>query len=657
MQGATRSLEIVLPNGQNLSITVGDVSPDATVTCSSSSWTATFDLSGLGDSSAVAIVASYSSGGGQTATYPGANVIKDVSDPQLTLSSPGNIDRINAGNYTLTGTCSEVFRVVSITFADSNSTTVNSQAICVNNSGNKVWTKEIDVQALGAGSVTITATHSDEAGNAATQSATISRSDEVIITISSSQPDIGPINKASYVVFGTCSELAKVVAVTFVDSDSANTDVTAQATCTNYAWAIAGMDVSGASDGSVEIRALHRAVNASAVTVDKQTCVASDVVADSSIGTSAENPIIICDYSGFKAIATQGLDKHYKLGKDIDAQASWSEGAEDCGAYNGTDIATESPCRGMSQLGDFAGSLDGDGHIIKRLYMHNRGGLFHSMRSDTVIKNVHLRELRVVDTHPSNSSYTAGFVDLLGGFSVNLVFDSCSVQGKVFGNGTVGGLLGGVDSSRNHTIKIYNSYADVEVRGKIAGGLIGFYGLTGTWIVSSYARGSAEGYGSVWSLVGGLLGSGSGVTIRNSYAAVAVSQGTNRGSVVGNLSGTSTISKSYGVGPVSGTDANSGGLLGTVGSHDGPVHLAHAFWDKETTGQTHSYGEDGNPTETGALTTAQMQVACAAEATTGICALGDGFIFTAGAYPKVKKCIGACDTDHPVFGTELVGGQ
>ena len=641
------------PDGQNLSIIVRDVLPGTPVTCSSSSWTATFNLSSLGDSSAVAILAFYPSGV-QTATYPGAYVIKDVSEPQLTLSSPGNIDRINEGSYTLAGTCSEVSRVVSITFADSNSTTVNSQATCVNNSGNKVWTKEIDLQTLGLGNVTITATHSDEAGNVATQSATISRSDEVSITIASNQPDIGPINEASYVVAGTCSELAKVVAVTFVDSDSANTDVTAQATCTNYAWATAGVDVSDVSDGSVEIRALHRAVNASSVTVNKQTCVASDIVADSSIGSSAENPIIICDYSGLKAMATQGLDKHYKLGKDIDAQASWSEGAAGCGAYNGTDIATGSPCRGMSQLGDFSGSLDGDGHIIKRLYLHNEGGIFSAIASSSVIKNVHLRELRVADTNTAPESYTGSLIDVLSGGSGDFsMIVSCSVQGKVFGNGYVGGLVGG--NNTEGKLRMYNSYADVEARGKIAGGLVGSIGISGGWIVSSYARGSVQGNGSTWSLLGGLLGAGGPAIIRNSYAAVAVSQGSHQGSVVGNLYG--TLSKSYGVGLVSGTGTNIGGLLGIAYVDDGPVYLPHTFWDKEATGQTHSDGEDSTPIMTGGLNTAQMQVACAAAATAGICALGEGFIFTENAYPKVKKCIGACETDYPVFGTELVGGQ
>ena len=443
-----------------------------------------------------------------------------------------------------------------------------------------------------------------------------------------------------------------MVVVTFVDSDNANTNVTAEATCTNYAWTTAGVDVSGAPDGSVEIRALHRTVNAPAVTVSKLACVASDVAADSSIGTSAENPIIICNYNGLKAIANQGLSKHYKLGSDIDAQASWSEGAADCGAYDGTDIATESPCKGMTQLGSFSGSLDGDGHIIKRLYLHNGGGLFSALKGGVVlglIKNVHLRELRVVDTSSSVNSLTGGLIDSAEGTSPYSVIDSCSVQGKISGSGNVGGLAG------NSTGEIYNSYADVEVRGRHAGGLVGSIRHGKSRMVSSYARGSVQGNGSGYSLVGGLAGIAAAATIRNSYADVAVSQGSHQGSIVGNFYG--TTSKSYGVGRVSGTGEHTGGLLGIAYIDDGAVHLSDTFWDTQTTGQTYSDGEDGEPTTNGGLTTANMQLACAAGVTTGICALGSGFDFTENAYPKVKKCTGSCDTDHPVFGTELVGGQ
>ena len=44
------------------------------------------------------------------------------------------------------------------------------------------------------------------------------------------------------------------------------------------------------------------------------------------------------------------LETHYALGADIDASPSWSEGAAGCGAYDGTDIATTSPCAGWVPL-------------------------------------------------------------------------------------------------------------------------------------------------------------------------------------------------------------------------------------------------------------------------------------------------------------------
>ena len=212
-------------------------------------------------------------------------------------------------------------------------------------------------------------------------------------------------------------------------------------------------------------------------------------------------------------------------------------------------------------------------------------------------------------------------------------------------------------SGISDTISIYNSYTDVEVRGKHVGGLIGSIGTTGGWIVSSYARGSIEGDGSRYSLVGGLVGIVSRGIIGNSYAEVAVSQGTSLALIAGSFHG--TLWKSYGVGLVSGAGANIklGGLVEHALIDDGAVRLSNAFWDELTTGQENSDGADRTSTMTGDLATANMQVACAAGAGTGICVLGSGFIFAKNAYPKVKKCTGACGTDNPIFGTELLGGQ
>ena len=72
-------------------------------------------------------------------------------------------------------------------------------------------------------------------------------------------------------------------------------------------------------------------------------------------GLSSENPIVICDYAGLKNIQS-GLNKHYVLGRDIDARASWSEGedinGQPCTPYDGnkTTELTEDFCSGMTPL-------------------------------------------------------------------------------------------------------------------------------------------------------------------------------------------------------------------------------------------------------------------------------------------------------------------
>ena len=120
-----------------------------------------------------------------------------------------------------------------------------------------------------------------------------------------------------------------------------------------------------------------------------------------------------------------------------------------------------------------------------------------------------------------------------------------------------------------------------------------------------------------------------------------------RGSLLGGGE-TIGIDNSYGVGPVdNGGGGTSGGLVGQ-NPFSSPTN---SFWNTETTGQTSSSGGG-----TG-LTTANMQVACS-DYTTGICALGDGFIFEAGQYPKVKKCLTNCSSvTDATFSDELVGGQ
>ena len=144
-----------------------------------------------------------------------------------------------------------------------------------------------------------------------------------------------------------------------------------------------------------------------------------------------------------------------------------------------------------------------------------------------------------------------------------------SVTGSVSGDGGLGGLVGYITRG-----SITTSYATGSVTGSVSGdgglgGLVGY--ITRGSITNSYATGSVEGAGSVG--VGGLVGSNSG-----------------------------TISDSYAIGMVSGTDP----VGGLVGSNSGTI--SSSFWDTQTSGQPTGSGV-GSGDSAGLLgrTTAQLQ--------------------------------------------------
>ena len=104
------------------------------------------------------------------------------------------------------------------------------------------------------------------------------------------------------------------------------------------------------------------------------------------MGTKA-SPYVLLNYAHLKTMGN-ALNKHYKLGTDIDAREGWSEGAQNCDEYEGDgELPTDTPCTGWVPLGDaatnFTGSLDGNGYIVRNLYTYVKpasgnayGGLF-----------------------------------------------------------------------------------------------------------------------------------------------------------------------------------------------------------------------------------------------------------------------------------------
>ena len=293
------------------------------------------------------------------------------------------------------------------------------------------------------------------------------------------------------------------------------------------------------------------------------------------MGTEA-SPYVLLNYAHLKTMA---LNKHYKLGTDIDARDSWSEGTSGCSAYAGdgqlnatgscsntayttemdctapratwtsgspgscsntahtTEMDCTAPrgswtdltCTGWVPVGDasddtdatrFTGSLDGNGYIIMNLY--------------TYVKAT------------SEATYTGLF-----------------------------GVTGGSAEIKNLGLKgIYVNDSSTSTDASYTGGLAG---INRGAIINSYATGSVTA-SSDNPLVGGLVGNNRG-SIINSYATSSVTASgitPYSGGLVGENGG--AIINSYATGEVTGMctstfsfEINGGGLVGRSSFHPGTM--------------------------------------------------------------------------------------
>ncbi|MFC0214609.1 S-layer homology domain-containing protein [Paenibacillus chartarius] len=301
------------------------------------------------------------------------------------------------------------------------------------------------------------------------------------------------------------------------------------------------------------------------------------------------------------------MDAHYVLGADIDASAT--------AAWDGGQGFL--PIGDFVDAGEFTGTFDGAGHIIRGLTINRPSkdyiGLFGWVGETGAVKRLGMKDVSIV-----GHTWLGG----IAGRSNGTVEDSF-VTGKLQGTGgIVGGLLGinGIEAL------VTRSYAEADVTASLyyGGGLIGY---NDGGISESYATGNVSGTG----YVGGLAGVSIAGEIYRSYAKGDVSAGDRpAGGLIGyNENG--MVSQTYATGDVSGSGAV-GGLVGmtdfgyvghsyATGSIEGPAGYSggligsnnggtneHLYWDAETTGRLSACGFDndygGICTGTG-LTTAQ----------------------------------------------------
>ena len=702
------------PTGGTLAVTVGGIFPSNsnTPTCSGGAWSAEFDLSTLDDGNSIAVVAAYTESG-NTVNHPGANVMKDTVVPSVTLNSPAEINSINDVRYVLSGTCDELEQNVEIALS-LGSDRVSDQTGCATDTDGttKVWRKELNVESLGAGTVSIEVSQRDEAGNRGSDTATVERTNSSMVSIAGDLPEVNEENFEYYELRGGCSNNGSPVSVSLADTDEeGGPDVGLEASCQGNAWEILDVNLSALATGEITISADHGGDRD--VVIVSKLCIGSteeDVV--DGRGISSSERLVICDYEGLKQIDNYGLDKHYSLGSDIDASASWEERvsvqwgteesehwtqekADQCNAYQGDGVlplVSEEgfPCLGMAPLGVFSGSLKGNGHTITGLYIYpydhlsSGGGLFSRVELGGSIDDLHLRSLMMGMT----GGVCGGDKCYLGGIAGELLgtIGHSSVSGKIkprlghdnyeggglagaiqggiirdshvydFEIGTlkkVGGLVGRVNQDTddvNRKSFIVNSYVkNSTLRGhSYGGGLVGMVNHGGKIrIYSSYVDASTSVTGNN---AGGLVGkSHPSISIARSFFLGSLSAGYQGGGII-TQSYMSSIDYCYAAGSLDRGWGPNGGLVASTQSYQ----ATNSFWDSTT------LGTFGSSSAGVGLTTEEIQVACPEDATDRICDLGEGFVFEASKYPKVKRCIGSClesNIESHVFGDELLGGQ
>ncbi|HXH75460.1 MAG TPA: Ig-like domain-containing protein, partial [Bacteriovoracaceae bacterium] len=232
--------------GRNVVVSVGGVG--STVTCSAGTllYTTTFNVSAATDSLTLSITANHSDSNGNPATQATQSVIMDTIAPTVTITSSTTINNANKAAYTVTGACSEATRNVVISVGG-----VGSTVSCA--AGTLVYTTTYNVTgASDSLTLSITANHTDAAGNSATQAtqSVVKDTSNPTVAITSS-PVINKNNKTAYPVSGTCSEATRTVTV--VVGGVSSTPV-----CTGGNTWSATPDVSAVADGAaIAITANH----------------------------------------------------------------------------------------------------------------------------------------------------------------------------------------------------------------------------------------------------------------------------------------------------------------------------------------------------------------------------------------------------------------
>ena len=291
---------------------------------------------------------------------------------------------------------------------------------------------------------------------------------------------------------------------------------------------------------------------------------------------TAENPYLIATKTQLNNVRNF-LDANFKLIADIEfTEADFEEGGD---FYNNG--AGFAPI-GSDDSAPFTGTFDGDGYVIKNIYINIESdstvyaGLFGYNKG--TIKNLGIVDGSVSASYSSSSSYAA-FAGGIAGYNDEGTIENCYNTGVVSSFSSfayAGGIVG-----RNYEGTITNCYNTGDVSASsssdysraYAGGIVGY---TGGTITNCYNTGDVLATSTAsmaYAYAGGIAGENYKGTIENCYNTGSVSASCDSYAYAGGIAGENydgTITNCYNTGCVSASssssssDANAyaGGIVG-----------------------------------------------------------------------------------------------
>ena len=227
----------------NVSVTLpGAATPTKSVSCSSSTWSTTYNISAIADgANTISVNAAQTDTAGNVGNATQKQANKDATPPVVVINTPATVNQSNEATYPVSGTCTSSDG--DVTVGISGATPPSQTATC---SGG-TWNAVFDVSALseGANQLTVTANQADSVNNyteATPKNANKDTTAPVVVITNLVNANFS--NQASYPLTGTCTNGDGNVTASLTGASPGSQAVA----CSTGSWS-ATFDVTAVSDG------------------------------------------------------------------------------------------------------------------------------------------------------------------------------------------------------------------------------------------------------------------------------------------------------------------------------------------------------------------------------------------------------------------------